>query len=87
MEEFNWDREEVRTNLIKKGLIIDDYDKDSDSLFKKITKEGKKEVKEILKDPEYLEIFKIMIKDELRKTNPEFRVERLKKIINEIKGL
>lgn len=87
MKEFNWDREETRTNLTQKGLIIDDYDKESDTLFKKITEEGKEEIKEILKDPIYLEFFKNMIKDDLKKTNPEFRVKRLKEIMNAMRGL
>lgn len=85
--EFNLDRENMQEVLRQKGFLVEDYDKETDRLFKKITNKGKSRIKKILKDPEYIEIFKNMIKDELKETKPEFRTQRLNQIIKSVVSL
>ena len=85
--EFNFEREKMREKLFRKGLIVDDYNKETDKLFKKITDKGKSEIKETLKDPEYRRLFKNMIKDDLRKVKPEFRNQRLNEIMSAVNSL
>ena len=84
---MNLERENMRERLRQKGFLIEEYNKETDSLFKKITSKGKTEIKEILKDPEYKRLFKNMIKDELRKTKPEFRNQRLNEIMQAVNSL
>ena len=86
-KEFDLGREKMREILFRKGLIVDDYNKETDELFKKITDKGKSEIKEILKDPEYRRLFKNMIKDDLRKTKPEFRAQKLNRIMQAVDSL
>ena len=76
--------DEIRERLSQKGFLIEDYNKETDEFFKKVTEKGKKEIREILKDPEYQRLFKNMIKDELRRTKPEFRHQRLKRIMESL---
>lgn len=81
------EREKIREKLFNKGLIIEDYSKETDEFFKKVTDKGKKEIKEILKDPRYKEIFKEMVKEDIKETNPEFRIYRLNQIKDSVNSL
>ena len=63
-------------DLFKEGLVIEDYNKQTDSLFFKLTEKGRKEVKEILKDAKYIKLFKEMILEDIKETDRKYRKER-----------
>ncbi len=52
-------------NLCGKGYLTERYDEQEGDLVHTLTKKGLKEVKEMLKDPEYKKIFVQMVKGEL----------------------
>jgi predicted transcriptional regulator len=74
----------VKGELSEKGLLKESYSEEKDDLIHELTRTGKEQVKELLRDPKYQKEFLKMALEEA-KNNPQIARELIKNAIGILK--
>ena len=77
---------QIKGQLSEKGLLKESYSEETEDLKHELTERGKEEIRKILSEPKYREIFIKMAMEEAR-NNPEIARELLKSAKEKLNGL